>query len=76
MLHNLIYLVDKCPEETWELKVRDHIERNLKGDTAEECESLCLCVQRRGEGDDKSCEDEKDWEREGEREKLDIICYR
>lgn len=35
-----------CQEQTWELEVRDHIERNLQPDTAVERKSLCLRVQR------------------------------
>lgn len=35
-----------CQEQTWELEVRDHRERNLQPDTAVERKSLCLRVQR------------------------------
>lgn len=74
MLYNMFYLMGKGPEKH-ELEVRDHIERNWKGDRAEECESLCLSVHARREDDDKSCGDRKAW-CWGGGEQLGIICYR
>lgn len=77
VLYNNVYLMNKCPEQTWEQKVRDHPEepkeRYSRGVCV--CGSWCVqSVQRRGKADDKSCElenektgKERHWGRERNR---------